>query len=400
MLIAGGGTGGHLFPGVAVAEALRARAPEAEIHFVGTERGIEARVLPELGWPLSFIEVSGLKTVGIGGAVRGLARIPRAMMQSRALLRELAPEVVLGVGGYASGPVVLAARMQGLPTAILEQNSIPGLTNRILGRVVDAVFLSFASSERFFPARRVIASGNPIRQALLRTLGEVAAASPAAPEATGAGSASGADASASGADGAGGASGAGDIVDASEIVRVLVFGGSQGARALNELVPAAAALLAARGLRCSIEHQTGAAELEATQARYAEAGLDARCSAFIRDMATAYRGADIVVARAGATTVAELGIVGRPAVLIPYPYAADNHQELNAEALVEAGAARLHRQAELTPEGLADTLSELITTPVLRAQMAAAMQSLGRPEAADTVAAWCADQADQRAARR
>jgi UDP-N-acetylglucosamine--N-acetylmuramyl-(pentapeptide) pyrophosphoryl-undecaprenol N-acetylglucosamine transferase len=176
---------------------------------------------------------------------------------------------------------------------------------------------------------------------------------------------------------------------------VLVFGGSQGARALNEMLPAAAALLRERGQAFRIVHQTGAAELEATQARYRDAGIaqpDADCQAFIRDMAAAYQHADLVVSRAGATTVAELGVVGRPAILIPYPHAADNHQEINAQELVRAGAARLHRQAELTPARLADAMAELLGDAGARARMAAAMKTLGRPEAAASIADWCAAQ--------
>jgi UDP-N-acetylglucosamine--N-acetylmuramyl-(pentapeptide) pyrophosphoryl-undecaprenol N-acetylglucosamine transferase len=376
VLIAGGGTGGHLFPGVALAEEIRGRDPAAAVRFVGTRRGIEARVLPELGWEHEFIEISGLKTVGLGGAVRGFVRIPRALWQSRRIIRAFDPDVVIGVGGYASGPVVLAARLMGLPTAILEQNSIPGLTNKILGRFVRAVFVSFDESRRFFPARRVVASGNPIRRALLAAL----QAGPGAGHA-----ASGAAETTAGA--------AGGTAPAA-VPCVLVFGGSQGARALNEMLPAAAALLRERGLAFRIVHQTGEPELEATRARYRDAGIPepdgAECRAFIRDMAAAYRQADLVVSRAGATTVAELGVVGRPAILIPYPHAADNHQEINAQELVRAGAARLHRQAELTPARLADSMAELLGDAAARGRMADAMKKLGRPEAAATIADWCA----------
>src|SRR4051812_13327742 len=180
LLIAGGGTGGHLFPGVAIAEELRAREPGAAVRFVGTRRGIEARVLPELGWELSLIEISGLKTVGALGALRGLLRLPRALWQARRIVREFRPDVVIGVGGYASGPVVLMARLAGVPTAICEQNSIPGLTNKILGRVVRAVFVSFEGTRRFFRPAKTVASGNPVRRGLVQKLLD---ASPAAPSA-------------------------------------------------------------------------------------------------------------------------------------------------------------------------------------------------------------------------
>ena len=164
LLIAGGGTGGHLFPGVALAEELRAREPEAAVRFVGTARGIEARVLPELGWDLVLIEVSGLKTVGALGAVRGLFRLPKALWQSRRVVKEFAPDVVVGVGGYASGPVVLMARMMGIKTGILEQNSIAGFTNKLLGKFVHGVFLHFAETRKFFKAKKILMTGNPIRR--------------------------------------------------------------------------------------------------------------------------------------------------------------------------------------------------------------------------------------------
>ena len=379
LLIAGGGTGGHLFPGVAVAEALRARDPEAAVLFVGTRRGIEARVLPELGWDLELIDISGIKTVGARGALRALVRVPGSIWQSRGIIRRFAPDMVIGVGGYASGPVVLAARLMGLPTAILEQNSVPGLTNKILGRVVRSVFLSFDESRRFFPARKAVMSGNPIRLDLLAALEGATAG-----EGAGEGAASGAS------DGDGESDGA-------PVPRVFVFGGSQGAVAVNELVTGAAAILASRGVRFSIVHQTGEADLEATRQRYAAAGVNAECRAFIRDMAAEYRAADLIVSRAGATTVAELGVVGRPAILVPYPYAADNHQEINAQELVRAGAAQLYRQADLTPERLADAMTGLLEDPDARRHMGSAMKAFGRPEAAGVIVDWCAEQAASRA---
>ncbi len=368
LLIAGGGTGGHLFPGVAVAEELRLREPAAAIRFVGTERGIEARVLPELGWELELIQVSGLKTVGVLGAIRGALRIPGALWQSRKLVKRFAPDVVIGVGGYASGPVVLAARLMGVPTAICEQNSIPGLTNKILGKLVRAVFLAFEESQRFFKAKKIVMSGNPVRRGLLDALtaARVAADAAAADPARG--------------------------PDEARPLRVFVCGGSQGATKVNELAAEALiALASSRPLR--VVHQTGSADLEKTQARYREAGVDADCRAFIRDMAAEYLAADVIVSRAGATTVAELAIAGRPAILIPYPFAADNHQELNAREMAEAGAALMYRQADLTGPILAKTLDELLGDPGRRAQMGSAMKALARPGAAATVVDWCVAQA-------
>jgi UDP-N-acetylglucosamine--N-acetylmuramyl-(pentapeptide) pyrophosphoryl-undecaprenol N-acetylglucosamine transferase len=355
LMIAGGGTGGHLFPGVAVAEELKRREPGSEVLFVGTTRGIESRVLPDLGWALEHIEVSGLKTVGLTGAMRGALRVPGALLQSRRIIKAFAPDVVIGVGGYASGPVVLAARLMGIPTAILEQNSIPGLTNRILGKVARRIFLSFSHTRQFFKARKSELVGNPIRQQILAGLQDEDAASSRdkAP------------------------------------LRLFVFGGSQGAVSVNAMCCAAAALLREQGIELEIVHQTGKADLEATRARYQEAQIEADCRAFIDDMASEYKAADLIVSRAGATTIAELGIVGRPAVLIPYPHAANNHQELNAQEMVEAGAALMLRQKDNEDgQALAAMLAELCRDEDKRRAMAAAMRSLGRADAAAKVVDW------------
>ena len=358
LLIAGGGTGGHLFPGVALAEELRARDPDAQIRFVGTRRGIEARVLPQLGWDLELIEVSGLKTVGALGALRGLLRLPRALWQARRVVRTFAPDAVIGVGGYASGPVVLMARLRGVPTAICEQNSIPGMTNKMLGRVARAVFVSFDGTRRFFKPRKTVVSGNPVRRELVqKLLGD------AGPSTTTAG----------------------------DRVHVLVSGGSLGAVAVNEL--ASEALIAlARTTPLSIVHQTGDKSLDATAQRYAAAGVAAECRAFITDMADAYQRADLVICRAGATTVAELAISGKPALFIPYPFAADNHQEVNARDMAKAGAALVFKQSELTADKLADALRPLISDAARRTEMGARMKSLARPRAAATVIDWCVAQ--------
>ncbi|HWU86228.1 MAG TPA: undecaprenyldiphospho-muramoylpentapeptide beta-N-acetylglucosaminyltransferase [Kofleriaceae bacterium] len=380
LLIAGGGTGGHLFPGVAIAEELRARAPDAPVRFVGTARGIEARVLPDLGWDLELIQVSGLKTVGALGALRGLLRLPRALWQARRVVKQWKPDAVIGVGGYASGPVVLMARLRGVPTAICEQNSIPGLTNKLLGRVARAVFLSFEETRRFFRPSKVVMSGNPVRRALLERL---LAGGSDAEAAAGADAPAGAD-TAAGADAEAGAE--------ADTVHVLICGGSQGAVAVNELASQALiAIAAAAGPKLSIVHQTGEADLAATRARYAAAGagVTAACHAFIKDMAAAYQRADLVIGRAGATTVAELAIAGKPAVFIPYPFAADNHQELNAREMAEAGAALMFRQAELTADQLAGALRPLLADPARRRAMGAAMKALAKPGAAAAIVDWC-----------
>jgi UDP-N-acetylglucosamine--N-acetylmuramyl-(pentapeptide) pyrophosphoryl-undecaprenol N-acetylglucosamine transferase len=358
LLIAGGGTGGHLFPGVAIAEELRARDPDAAIRFVGTERGIEARVLPDLGWDLTKIEVSGLKTVGKLGAIRGLFRLPRALWQARRALKEFKPDAVIGVGGYASGPVVLMAKLRGIPTAICEQNSIPGLTNKLLGRWVRAVFLSFSESKRFFKPKKIVMSGNPVRRDLLQRLLAVTTPAP------------------------------------SPTVNILVSGGSLGAVAVNELAANALIRIAKEAPeRITITHQTGEKGLEATVKLYADAGVTADCRAFIKDMASTYLAADLVIGRAGATTVAELAIAGKPAIFIPYPFAADNHQEINAREMATAGAALMFRQAELTADKLYEALLPLVGDAGVRAKMGAAMKSLAKPGAAQAVIDWAKAQA-------
>jgi UDP-N-acetylglucosamine--N-acetylmuramyl-(pentapeptide) pyrophosphoryl-undecaprenol N-acetylglucosamine transferase len=355
LLIAGGGTGGHLFPGIAVAEEVKARDAANEVLFVGTARGIEARVCPKQGWPLELIDASGLKTVGALGALRGLMRVPRALVQSRRILREFRPDAVLGVGGYASGPVVLAARLGGIPTAILEQNSVPGLANKILGKLVRAVFLAFDETRPFFAAKKIHLTGNPIRRQLAARLVEAGSANKqVAP------------------------------------LHLFCFGGSLGAKAVNTLFVDACAKLAARGLSFTATHQTGADDAEPTRARYAAAGLADRVTVrdFIDDMAAEYARADLVVSRAGAMTVSELAAVGRPAVLIPYPFAADDHQTVNARALAAAGAALVFPQAELTADRLAAEISRLANEPDTLKRMQNAMQSLGRPSAARDIADW------------
>ena len=291
--------------------------------------------------------------MGLVGAIRGVMRIPGSILQSRRIIKSFAPDVVIGVGGYASGPVVLAARLMGISTAILEQNSIPGLTNRILGKVAKRIFLSFAHSQSFFKASKSALIGNPLRRQILEGLqGETPA--PAA----------------------------------GEPLRLFIFGGSQGAVAVNEMCCAALAQLAEEGLSFEVVHQVGK-NLQATEALYKEAKVEADCRSFIDDMAKEYKAADIIIARAGATTIAELGIACRPAILIPYPFAANNHQELNAEEMVEAGAALMLRQkGNEDGSRLAAQLRELCQSEAKRRSMSESMGKLGRANAAEHVIDW------------
>jgi UDP-N-acetylglucosamine--N-acetylmuramyl-(pentapeptide) pyrophosphoryl-undecaprenol N-acetylglucosamine transferase len=343
VIIAGGGTGGHLFPGIAVAEELVARGHE--VRFVGTARGIEAKVCPRDGWALDLIDVGGLKGGGVLGLIKGLFRVPRAMMQSFALLRRHKPDLVIGVGGYASGPVVLAASLSGRPTAILEQNSVPGITNRMLGRVVGAVFGAFDAAQKFFPTKKYRLVGNPVRKRVREKLQ------------------------------------AGTEAGHHQAGSVLVVGGSQGAHAVNELMCEAMKLLQAEGRAPSLTHQSGEKDAPELERRYREAGVTVDVRPFIDDMAAAYRAAALVVCRAGASTLAELTALGLPSILIPFPQAADDHQTVNARELEAKGAARVLVQKDTTPAELARVMRELLDAPSTLAQMGAAARQLGRPDA-------------------
>jgi UDP-N-acetylglucosamine--N-acetylmuramyl-(pentapeptide) pyrophosphoryl-undecaprenol N-acetylglucosamine transferase len=345
LLIAGGGTGGHLFPGIAVARALAARGPVNAALFVGTERGLEKRLVPQAGFPLRLIRAGALKGMGPGRAALTLLGMPGAILASGRILRDWRPDAVLGVGGYASGPVMVAAAALRLPRAILEPNAIPGITNRILGKLVREIYVAWEDTADRLPEGKTIVTGNPVRR-------EIAAVPEIAEEGP---------------------------------FTLLVFGGSQGARRINETVIGALEEvgLEARGWR--FEHQTGPEDLDRVRAAYAACGLQAETRAFFDDMPERYRRADLVVCRAGATTIAELCSAGRGAILIPYPFAADDHQTANARLLERAGAARLIPQAELAPGTLARTLIKLATPRDTVRQMGRRARSLARPGAADVI---------------
>jgi UDP-N-acetylglucosamine--N-acetylmuramyl-(pentapeptide) pyrophosphoryl-undecaprenol N-acetylglucosamine transferase len=347
VVIAGGGTGGHLFPGIALAEEIMTRAPnQHDVLFIGTERGLEAKVVPQQGYKLELIEVSGLKRVGLWRFLRSLFALPAALVRCIQILRRYKPHVVVGVGGYASGPVVLAGWLLRLPTAIQEQNALPGVTNRILGRIVDHVFTAFPEAMRQFPEHKVLQLGNPIRRQLLDNY----------------------------------------LLDPvpHDKFHLLVFGGSQGAHILNQTMIEAIPYLASVREKIRIVHQTGERELALVRHGYAQAGADAEVVDFIKDMSAAYAEADAIVCRAGATTLAELTVAKKPAVLVPYAAAADNHQELNARSLVQAGAAVMLLERELTGERLAKEIFALMN-PERRRQMEKAAAHLGRPEAAKEI---------------
>jgi UDP-N-acetylglucosamine--N-acetylmuramyl-(pentapeptide) pyrophosphoryl-undecaprenol N-acetylglucosamine transferase len=308
--------------------------------------------VPAAGYPLELLEVSGLKRVGLIAILRGLFRLPKAFFRSLSILRRFRPDVVLGVGGYASGPMVLAAALWRFPTAIQEQNSVPGITNRILSRLVRVVLMAFDEARRFFPAGKIEIVGNPVRSKLVATL----------------------------------IAGAGQG-EQSAAPGILVVGGSQGARAVNDLVLAAVEVLAKNGSLPIVVHQTGPSDLDRCKERYrAMYAVDrVEVRPFIDDMATEYHRASVVVARAGALTLAELAIAGRPAILIPLPTAADDHQSKNAARFAKAGAAIVLNQHNATGAQLARLLGDLLADSGRRRAMSAAMRSLARPRAASEI---------------
>lgn len=354
LLIAGGGTGGHVFPGVAVAQAWLARVPSGEVIFVGSPRGMEARAVPALGIPFVALDARRLKNAGLIERLRALFSLPAALYRGWHTVRAHDPIAVLGVGGYVSGPVVLAAALAGRPCAIAEQNARPGLTNRLLARVVQRIFTAFPEARDKLPEAKIRMLGNPVRQDFVARAAAAEATTTRA-HATG------------------------------EATRVLILGGSQGARALNEKLPPALARLAATH-RITIRHQTGAGKDAPVREAYAAAGLsEARVEPFIDDMVTAIVDADLIIARAGATTVAELAAIGRPALFIPFPHAADDHQAANAASLVDAGAALMAREETLTEDRLVDLIGSLLADPDRLTAMAHNARTRGRPEAAAAI---------------
>ena len=352
IILAGGGTGGHLFPGIAIMEELRRREPALDVLFVGTARGIETKVVPQLGERLACLDVTPLKGRTPTELVKSLAALPQAGLEAARLVRQFRPNLVLGVGGYAAGPMVLAARTLGVKTALLEQNAHVGLTNRLLAHVVGRAYLSFEETAKLFPARSARVFGNPVRRSFVTT-GTMARVDPLGFE--------------------------------MRARRVLVVGGSQGAKVLNELVPEALAQAKLGDLGIEIVHQTGHAMCESVRAHYARLGLSATVTPFIEDMARAYASAALVIGRAGATSLAEICAVGRPSLLIPFPFAADDHQWHNAHALETRGAALAVREPGLTASDLAEKVAGLLADPARRRAMAEAARGLGRPDAAAAI---------------
>ena len=343
VVIAGGGTGGHLYPGIAVAREVLRQRPDAVVTFAGTERGLEARVIPQEGFPLDFIRSAGLKGKSFSARARGAAMLVPSFIDAWRVLSARRPSVVVGVGGYSSGPVVLLAALRRIPTMVLEQNAVPGLTNRLLARVVRAAAVTYDQTTTYF-GRAGFVTGNPVRAEFFG-----AAVEPG---------------------------------PARRRTRVLVLGGSQGAHAVNVAVADAAQALFARVPDLVLVHQTGSRDLQTVRDGYRRDGLAARAEAFLDPVAPEVLGADLVVCRAGATTLAELAAAGRPAVLVPLPTATDDHQRKNAEVLVRAGAAVMVEERHASAAHLSDTIATLLDDTARLDAMAQAMRHFARPDAA------------------
>jgi UDP-N-acetylglucosamine--N-acetylmuramyl-(pentapeptide) pyrophosphoryl-undecaprenol N-acetylglucosamine transferase len=347
VIFAGGGTGGHLFPGLAVAREFQERDSMTEILFVGTERGIEAQVLPREGFRLETIPVRGLRGRGMRGLLDALWGIPAGLIRSVRIIGSFRPDFIVGLGGYASGPLLLAGKLRGLRCAIMEQNLRPGFTNRVLARFVDRVFTSYRESAVHFSSARVLETGNPVRWRQL-------------PE-----------------------------VKRCDKFVLLVFGGSTGAHRVNLAVLDAMKRLSDLAGRLHVIHQTGHADFAAVKEVYDSLPFDAEVLPFIEKMDLAYARADLVLCRAGATTLAELTAFGKAAILVPFPYAIYDHQRWNAQALQDRGAAEMILDQEISGELLAGRIRSYILDPSSIERMAAAARAMGRPEAAARIVDEC-----------
>ena len=351
IVIAGGGTGGHLFPGIAIAEEILARDNTNKVVFVGTEKGIEHRILGQLGYKLEEIDVEGVKGLGLKALIKVTYQIPHSMWQSRQILKRFCPDIVIGVGGYASGPAVVTARIMGIPTAIAEQNAVPGITNKILSKFVNLIFVTYAQTKGWFPQSKVIVSGNPVRKVFAAQRAQVR--------------------------------------EVKQYRQLLIFGGSQGAGAINKNVIAMMPQLQKMKDKLRVLHQSGDREVEMVKKAYEQFGLDAQVTPFIVNMADAYTAADLIVCRAGATSLAEITASGKAAILIPYPFAANDHQTKNAEAMASAGAAVIINENELTGERLFGIINDLFANKQKLRQMEEASAKLGNIKAAAKIVDAC-----------
>lgn len=346
LMIAGGGTGGHIYPAIAIAQEFVSRGEGRNVIFVGTARGLETTIVPKAGFPLELISVAGLQGKGPLELLKNLALLPVGFFQAWALLGRHRPGVVLGVGGYASGPLLAVARLRGIPTAIHEQNAYPGLTNRILARIVQTVAVAFPGALPRLNRADGVVTGNPVRKEFF-----TAAASRT-------------------------------IGSESDRIRLLIFGGSQGSKTINDAMTGALLFLSRLKGRLEIVHQTGPKELEHVREEYRTSAFsDARVVPYLDPISGEIAAADLVVCRAGAMTIGELAAVGRPAILIPFAAATNNHQEENARAVESAGGAVVITESQLTPERLGNAIAEIAGDAQRARTMGSGALSLAAPDA-------------------
>lgn len=349
LMIAGGGTGGHIYPAIAIAREYLSRDPERRAIFVGTEKGLEKTIVPKAGFPLEFIDVGGLKGKGGLDLVRNILRVPKGLIQAWRLVGKHQPSVVLGVGGYSSGPVLLAAKLRGVPTIIHEANAFPGLANRSVARFVTAVAVAFADALPRLKRPDGVVTGNPIRA-------EFFEAKKPGQRATG------------------------------HRQRLLIFGGSQGSRILNDTMAGALLFLARLKDSLEIVHQTGPNEHEKVQKAYRESAFaNATVVPYLDPIVDQMAAADLVVCRAGAMTIGELSAIGRAAILVPFAAATNNHQELNARVVERAGGAVVITEPELSPEKLAAAITEIVNDPERAERMGTASKTLALPGATKNI---------------
>lgn len=343
VILAGGGTGGHVIPALAIARELQSHY-SAECCFIGTSRGIETRLVPAAGFPLELIQVGALNQVSFATRVKTLLGLPLAVLSSLRIVRRFRPDVMIGVGGYASGPAMLAAALSRVPTVAFEPNVVPGFANRKIASFVSAAAVHFEETKKYF--RNCYVTGVPVRAEFF----ELPRREPATPP------------------------------------TLLVFGGSQGARAINQAMTGAMPALSSRIPGIKLLHQTGERDYDTTVAAYEKLGIPVEVSKFMDDMPAMFARADLIVSRAGASTVAEIAAAGKASVFVPFPKAADDHQRRNAEAMQSARAAVMLEERDLTPEQLADTVAGLLSDPVRLKAMSDAAKGMAHPNATHDIA--------------
>jgi UDP-N-acetylglucosamine--N-acetylmuramyl-(pentapeptide) pyrophosphoryl-undecaprenol N-acetylglucosamine transferase len=352
IVIAGGGTGGHLYPGIALAETFKRLQAGSRILFVGTAHGMEATLLPEKGFSFEAISAKGLIGKGIGAQLKSLFLVPVGLMQSLRILRTFSPQLVIGIGGYAAGPVLLAALLLRIKRIILEPNLVPGLANKLIAPYVDLAFIAFEESRAYLQTKKIKICGVPVRPEIARA-GEAPRKEKDPNRRT-----------------------------------LLILGGSQGARSINRAMVEAIPILEKEKLSLSIIHQTGKRDWEEVKTAYGQSALSARVEPFIHDMAEVYAAADLVVSRAGAGTLSELAVAGKPSLLIPFPFATA-HQEKNAAAFVSSGAAEMILDHALNGKGVADRILALLSDPERLKDMGEAAKRRGHPQAAEEIVQAC-----------